>query len=84
MTIRTQSELQTQIDTLFAENTIGNLSPVDARSIMTDLNDTAFANLQPGSILATSASIGATAVRGSISVIQGNTATITAAANAAS
>lgn len=41
MTIRTQVAMQTQIDTLFANNTSGGITESDIRSVMQDLVDTA-------------------------------------------
>jgi len=41
MTIRTQTEMQTQIDTLLANNTSGGITETDIRSVMQDLVDTA-------------------------------------------
>lgn len=48
MTIRTQAALQSQIDTLLANNTAGGISPSDMRSVLTDVNDTHF-NITPAS-----------------------------------
>ena len=41
MTIRTQVALQSQIDSLFADNSAAGISAADARSVFTDLVDTA-------------------------------------------
>lgn len=41
MTVRTQSEMQTQIDTLLANSTSAGITPSDIRSVMQDLVDTA-------------------------------------------
>jgi len=43
MTVRTQAELQTQIDTLLADNTAGGITDADLRSVLTDVRDTALA-----------------------------------------
>lgn len=40
MTVRTQTALQTQIDTLLANNTSGDINGADVQSVCTDLNDT--------------------------------------------
>ena len=41
MTIRTQTAMQTQIDTLLANNASGGISAADLRSVCQDLVDTA-------------------------------------------
>jgi len=40
MSVRTQAALQTQINTLIDDNSSGNITPSDVRSVYTDINDT--------------------------------------------
>lgn len=50
MPVRTQAELQARIGTLLADNQVGDISAMDVRALLTDINDTLFSGTVSGGV----------------------------------